>query len=449
MHKLQAEAIACGEAHSLALCDNASRIVAWGDNSQGQLGAGDMAVSARPIPTTLKFATAIKQIACGSAFSMALTDAGAVYTWGHNADGQLGLGDTDRRIVPTLVAALQGTFINAIAAGHFHCAAIQHGLIGDLAESKAGAAVGGPALSALSLGGGGSPSSAGSGLEHKVNRIFMWGANGDGQLGIGKDGRDRQLFPARMPFDYKWDRVDMALGRTHTLILGKDFYPEDIGKQIKDREMRVLKSTVYACGRGASGQLGLPADLQEKHTMPKPIPPQQWVSSHRFLVKTAEAKGDRAEGKEKKEATYPHFPIRLIAAGESSSMAVEYQEGMEVLWAWGLHPGLFDTHKLRPWEVLQFVPQDRLPPACPVMSLLQPPELETKKPIYKLHYLQLACAKSHFMVLFDYNNEAGAANKSMNVVFSWGDARYGKLGHGSIPEYQKHRADRLKPKCNN
>lgn len=28
---------------------------------------------------------------------------GAVYTWGHNADGQLGLGDYDGRAVPTLV----------------------------------------------------------------------------------------------------------------------------------------------------------------------------------------------------------------------------------------------------------------------------------------------------------------------------------------------------------
>lgn len=66
-------------------------------------------------------------------------------------------------------------------------------------------------------------------------------------MGIGKEAVLRQLFPAPLQLKEKWDRVEMALGRTHSLILGKDFEDADIN--------RVAKSMVYACGKGTSGQL--------------------------------------------------------------------------------------------------------------------------------------------------------------------------------------------------
>jgi hypothetical protein len=66
-------------------------------------------------------------------------------------------------------------------------------------------------------------------------------------LGIGKEAVLRQLFPAPLQLKEKWDRVEMALGRTHSLILGKDFADADVN--------RISNSVVYACGKGTSGQL--------------------------------------------------------------------------------------------------------------------------------------------------------------------------------------------------
>lgn len=74
-------------------------------------------------------------------------------------EGQLGLGDTENRSTPELVKALQGTFIHAIAAGHFHTSAIQYGYNFEGREIGAAAAAAIP--------------------EHdrKNNKIYVWGQN--------------------------------------------------------------------------------------------------------------------------------------------------------------------------------------------------------------------------------------------------------------------------------
>ena len=61
--------------------------------------------------------TKIVDIAAEAAFSVALDEHGAVYVWGSNAQGQLGLGDqADRATLYLLV----GGGIRKIAAGNFH-----------------------------------------------------------------------------------------------------------------------------------------------------------------------------------------------------------------------------------------------------------------------------------------------------------------------------------------
>jgi alpha-tubulin suppressor-like RCC1 family protein len=45
---------------------------------------------------------------------------GAVYAWGRNEAGQLGLGDTDDRFVPTLVTAISGYEVVEVATGKAH-----------------------------------------------------------------------------------------------------------------------------------------------------------------------------------------------------------------------------------------------------------------------------------------------------------------------------------------
>jgi alpha-tubulin suppressor-like RCC1 family protein len=50
----------------------------------------------------------------------AIADTGAVYSWGRNDKGQLGLGDTKDRKCPTLVEALSGYRVVKIATGKNH-----------------------------------------------------------------------------------------------------------------------------------------------------------------------------------------------------------------------------------------------------------------------------------------------------------------------------------------
>ena len=57
---------------------------------------------------------------CISAFCMAIDDGGQVYAWGRNEDGQLGLGDSKDKMVPTLVQELTGYNIVEIATGKAH-----------------------------------------------------------------------------------------------------------------------------------------------------------------------------------------------------------------------------------------------------------------------------------------------------------------------------------------
>ena len=45
----------------------------------------------------------IRQIACGSKHSIALTHSGAIFIWGCNEFGQLGINDTIHRPFPTLL----------------------------------------------------------------------------------------------------------------------------------------------------------------------------------------------------------------------------------------------------------------------------------------------------------------------------------------------------------
>jgi len=57
---------------------------------------------------------------CISPFCMAVTMDGEVYAWGRNEKGQLGLGDTDDRKVPTLISELTGHSIVSVATGKNH-----------------------------------------------------------------------------------------------------------------------------------------------------------------------------------------------------------------------------------------------------------------------------------------------------------------------------------------
>ncbi|MCL1898834.1 MAG: hypothetical protein FWG16_08480, partial [Micrococcales bacterium] len=87
----------------------------WGmDNYYGQMGTGGAMDQEVPTPELLTtFPTpvgeSIIQIAAGTGHTLALTDNGRIMAWGQNTSGQLGLGDTTNRSTPQLVAPFSGT----------------------------------------------------------------------------------------------------------------------------------------------------------------------------------------------------------------------------------------------------------------------------------------------------------------------------------------------------
>ena len=75
-----------------------------------------------PHPVLIGHAASLSQVACGAAHTIALTASGHIWAWGLNEHGQLGLGDTNNRLVPTINVTTQGKNIRKIACGESHSA---------------------------------------------------------------------------------------------------------------------------------------------------------------------------------------------------------------------------------------------------------------------------------------------------------------------------------------
>jgi len=111
--------IAAGHNHALAV-DTSGNVVAWGNNSHGQLGNGTttstVAGTGFSIVPTQGINTIITSVAGGSNHSVAMGQNGSVWTWGGNASGQLGDGATTGRSTPVQVLRADGTW--AFSASH-------------------------------------------------------------------------------------------------------------------------------------------------------------------------------------------------------------------------------------------------------------------------------------------------------------------------------------------
>lgn len=110
--------IAAGLGHGLALSGNT--LYAWGYNNYGQIGngttlSGNTGVSVPVVVTGIE--GTIVSIGAGGVSSYAITSDGALWMWGNNAAGQLGLGDLSQRTTPTKVTSLAGYRVKSVAVG--------------------------------------------------------------------------------------------------------------------------------------------------------------------------------------------------------------------------------------------------------------------------------------------------------------------------------------------
>ena len=97
-------------------------IVGWGSNSLGQLGNNTTADgntrNVTTIPTAFKSTNTIVDWDVRFRSGYALLSNGRVWTWGANTNGQLGLGNTNTTILPTLVSAFTGVYSVSVGLNH-------------------------------------------------------------------------------------------------------------------------------------------------------------------------------------------------------------------------------------------------------------------------------------------------------------------------------------------
>ena len=113
-------------AGSFHLCGlrGAGEVWCLGSNGAGQLGTGDTTARAVPTPVTGLGGPAMRVSAsAGGSFTCAVRVDGTLWCWGANADGQLGVGDTSPRSVPTQV----GTDADwaDVSAGAWHACGVR------------------------------------------------------------------------------------------------------------------------------------------------------------------------------------------------------------------------------------------------------------------------------------------------------------------------------------
>lgn len=122
------EHLACGDQHTVALRVG-GEVWTWGNNASGQLGDNSTNQSSVPIQVrglnNVGYLNDAVAVAAGADHSLAILCDGSVVAWGNNNSGQLGDGTNTRSLFPVLVKGLPaGVKAFSIAAGDFHSVAV-------------------------------------------------------------------------------------------------------------------------------------------------------------------------------------------------------------------------------------------------------------------------------------------------------------------------------------
>lgn len=214
-------AVAAGYMHSLALTDH-EEVVAWGDNSRGQLNVPDDCDDD------------IEAIAAGGYHSMALDDDGEVYAWGDNSAGQSSVPGSARDNIRAISAGLLHSMalhkngkvyawgdtmfgqiytpsgldkVIAISAGAFHSMALRNdGMVFVWGDNSFGQGnIPQEALSGITA--------VSAGYFHNLaltaeGEVIAWGDNTSGQCNV--------------PDEARYGVVSISAGQDHSLALKAD-----------------------------------------------------------------------------------------------------------------------------------------------------------------------------------------------------------------------------------
>jgi alpha-tubulin suppressor-like RCC1 family protein len=241
--------VCSGVAHSCAALQDGT-VHCWGLNTFGQLGDGTQNRS--PGAVQVVGITDAASLACGQSFVCAIRKDATVSCWGANYGGQFGDGDktTDAGVAVAPVTGLTG--VRALSAGYAHaCAVVQSGDlycwgandqgqlgIGSTAESLTPTKL--VALSdVIQVAAGGSSNSSFTCARESSGKVYCWGSNAFGQLGNGTPNTDPNPSPILVPaID---DAAFLSIGNEHACAVR-------------------ARGTILCWGHDDAGQLGVGGD---------------------------------------------------------------------------------------------------------------------------------------------------------------------------------------------
>ena len=128
LHGVRISSVAVGSLHSLALSE-AGDVYSFGVGQYGQLGDADQDMRDTPQPIAALQGVRVGAVSAGYEHSLVVSTAGRLYSFGCGMCGQLGHGDDASQFAPRLVKALQGVRVSAVAAGEDHSLALSEGRV--------------------------------------------------------------------------------------------------------------------------------------------------------------------------------------------------------------------------------------------------------------------------------------------------------------------------------
>ncbi|HEX7479428.1 MAG TPA: hypothetical protein VF331_16615 [Polyangiales bacterium] len=243
-------AVSAGQTHSCGLRAPGA-LHCWGENLVGQLGTGDGLSHSRP--TRVGGSSDFRQVACGGDNCCALRGQGALYCWGGNLEGSPGQGDSAGAAditTPSPVAA--DSAWKQVSVGFAHtCAVREDGALycwGRNVEGQLGIRIAAKQRRAPARVGTASDwRMVAAGHHHScgvrgAGALYCWGKNESGALGIGSVVLDDTMLPAtyaepvRVGLQSDWSQV--AVGWFHSCATKRS-------------------GALYCWGQASDGQLGL------------------------------------------------------------------------------------------------------------------------------------------------------------------------------------------------